>query len=808
MFKTEELAYHWMDDYDVKIIKKISSTDGIVSLVGPNNEYCGGWWLEDVKMDLLPQYKISSTMNENKDEWSVDAPDAWNKLDQGDTITPDMWTDEYRLKNNIENPYKILWIEKNGFGEDSVGISDGMSEYGKIWSVDDLNGWLKPEFQIHNSNTLNESDDEWSVEAPKDWDSFNIEIRMSNTYTFFNIETDDEATVDEVKLVKTNSDELIKYFGDNIPYDSSQIEDLLYDKYFEDDDLMDFINQGEVVEEIPDELYGDDWDNEWDGVEFDVKIVGKVNESTDEFNVIAPEDWNEQQLSTGDIITPDMWIPGVKNRFIDIWNEEIGQDITSLDWIIGVVFRDEVFLNNTNELDESILGYIDEINNSLKPEYKIVKNKLNESDDEWSVEAPRDWDYQQLSLDDTITPEMWDLNNPELEDYIDDPTEDWKILELYANRVGSDASIFLQSPTGGELGSEMEEINKLLKPGYKIVVNKLNEQDEDEFDVVAPDDWNEEHLTVGSIITPNMIEPKAQIITYNENVPKILSMMKKYPTEIKDISITYNWISLKLPQYSKLSFTLYLSDIQSILKHGYEIGKPSTLDEVDGDEFDVEAPKEWDIKVLTTGDILTNKHLNTGGNTAYKIIGFEDNRVKIEKGKILKRKTGNVFILDNMYSTTNIPLSVLQRKLNPGYVIEPPTTTIKLSELLEADDEFNVVAPDEWNEYDKNIRVVIEAELLRIDNTNNAQQELRWTTDKIINIDELKNYTYDFKPFLGNPLDVEALNQWAEDIDLDWWTFMLEEGYESYEIHTDPDFEEGDEIEDMSIIHKELLPID
>jgi len=728
MFKTEELADHWMDDYDVKIIKNIYTRpihpSAIVSLTKPNGESVGSWWLDSVERDLKSEYKIK---------------------------VPD---------------------------------------------------------------NMNENEDEWSVEAPKDWDNFDIEIRMSNTYTFFNIETDDEATVDEVKLVKTNSDELIKYFGDNIPYDSSQIEDLLYEKYFRDDDLQDFINQNEVVEEIPDELYGDDWDNEWDGVDFDVKIVGKVNEV----------------------------------------------------------------------------------------------------EDEWSVEAPRDWDYQQLSLDDTITPEMWDLNNPELEDYIDDPTEDWKILELYANRVGNDASIFLQSPTGGELGTEMEEINKLLKPGYKIVVNKLNEVDEDEFNVEAPVDWNKEYLTAGDIITPSMIkpklpidyrfyknntkikkimpqrhgdgilintvfvdqdghdlpftddfhwieewnhkliepytispeknfgsslnellddedefnveapkewdttnlgigdiiepfmiEPKAQIDTYIENIPKILKLMKKYPTEITDIYNEFKGIQLKLPQWSPLKFTMKLSDIQSILKPGYEISKPSTLDEVDEDEFDVDAPKEWDIKVLTTGDILTNEHLGTGGNTAYKIIGFEDNRVKIEKGKILKRDTGDIFVPNTPYITT-IPLSTLQRRLNPGYVIEPPTT--KLSELLKVDDEFDVVAPDEWNEYDKNIRVVIEAEVFSVDNTNNASEELRWTTDKIININELENYSYDFKPFLGSPLDVKALNQWVDTIEFDWWDFMLNEGYEPHIIYTDPNFEEGDEIEDMSIVHKELLPAD
>ena len=95
-------------------------------------------------------------------------------------------------------------------------------------------------------------------------------------------------------------------------------------------------------------------------------------------------------------------------------------------------------------------------------------------------------------------------------------------------------------------------------------------------------------------------------------------------------------------------------------------------------------------------------------------------------------------------------------------------------------------------------------------NTSNDRQELRWTTDEIININELEKYSYDydFKPFLGNPLDVKALNQWADTLDLDWVSFMLEKGYEPHIIYTDPNFEESDEIEDMSIIHKELLPID
>jgi hypothetical protein len=128
--------------------------------------------------------------------------------------------------------------------------------------------------------------------------------------------------------------------------------------------------------------------------------------------------------------------------------------------------------------------------------------------------------------------------------------------------------------------------------------------------------------------------------------------------------------------------------------------------------------------------------------------------------------------------------------------------------LNEVKDEWSVEAPDEWNEYDKNIRVVIEAEVFSIDNTNNASQELRWTTDKIININELENYSYNFKPFLGNPLDVKALNQWADTIDFEWWDFMLNEGYEPHIIYADPNFEEGDEIEDMSIVHKELLPVD
>jgi hypothetical protein len=49
----------------------------------------------------------------------------------------------------------------------------------------------------------------------------------------------------------------------------------------------------------------------------------------------------------------------------------------------------------------------DTVNSLLKPEYKISLPNLNESD-EFTVDAPEDWNVTELKVGDFITPDMWE----------------------------------------------------------------------------------------------------------------------------------------------------------------------------------------------------------------------------------------------------------------------------------------------------------------------------------------------------------------------------------------------------------------
>ena len=193
------------------------------------------------------------------------------------------------------------------------------------------------------------------------------------------------------------------------------------------------------------------------------QIVPLIKESDDEedFNVEdIPHYWYPTELGVGDTITPDMWDGDlIKNlMYVDFKNPIKIQRIKN-----GLVkFKD---------------GYeyrLSSINDYLKPEYKIV-NSMNESDeDEFDIQdVPGHWNVTELHVGDTITPEMWDLNNPELDDYIDNPNEDWLINVGWVKE-----DIYLTTDTGGELSTDIKDINSLLKPEYRIV-NDLNESDED-----------------------------------------------------------------------------------------------------------------------------------------------------------------------------------------------------------------------------------------------------------------------------------------------------------------------------------------
>ena len=71
----------------------------------------------------------------------------------------------------------------------------------------------------------------------------------------------------------------------------------------------------------------------------------------------------------------------------------------------------------------------------LKPQYKVIPNSfdINESEDEFNVEAPKQWNVETLTGGDTITPDMWNKQK-----FINDGwfgEEGWFGLEAYNKTI-------------------------------------------------------------------------------------------------------------------------------------------------------------------------------------------------------------------------------------------------------------------------------------------------------------------------------------------------------------------------------------
>ena len=108
----------------------------------------------------------------------------------------------------------------------------------------------------------------------------------------------------------------------------------------------------------------------------------------DEFNVYAPEDWNVIELGVGDQITPDMW----QNKQYDLNIQGKTAEITD----IGVDDNGPYVVLAHKNPYWSLDYDIDIINDLLKSQYKIEQN-LIESDEDFNVDAPAEWDVTELS---------------------------------------------------------------------------------------------------------------------------------------------------------------------------------------------------------------------------------------------------------------------------------------------------------------------------------------------------------------------------------------------------------------------------
>ena len=365
------------------------------------------WDLDIVNDNLKHPYIVINNLKEG--EFDVDAPEDWNKitLTKGDYITPDMWKE---IPKKFSNPPQS--VEIGGFGlagdendvEEVRLIRSDLPHVAWSWELNTLNNALKNPYQVvypmgdnyrwRGYLEENESDDEFSVVAPKEWDSFPIIIEVTNYYNFWHEEDDYMDEVTETKVLETTSEELEQIIGVSIPHNARAIEELIGRNWSQYNDLLDLIyERGRVTEPIPDVFYGEGWDNEWEDITFRVTLPDKINEQ-DEFSVVAPEDWDQEEwtgnFETGEYGRFTEWITrilkkhGFKEKKIDLYLDDLFH-YGDIDLYQHVMEKDLV-----NDFEE----------------YWRNEDELNESDEDFNINAPEGWNIDYLTVGDTITPNM------------------------------------------------------------------------------------------------------------------------------------------------------------------------------------------------------------------------------------------------------------------------------------------------------------------------------------------------------------------------------------------------------------------
>lgn len=111
--------------------------------------------------------------------------------------------------------------------------------------------------------------------------------------------------------------------------------------------------------------------NSLDIQKWKIKYIHQINESEeDDFNITPDKQWNAEELTVNNIITPDMWHP---NR------DRIGSDDRTfsfkIEWMIFNSNDNDYVVKLVGENGGIIVGNLNDINKDLKSEYIIIPPK-------------------------------------------------------------------------------------------------------------------------------------------------------------------------------------------------------------------------------------------------------------------------------------------------------------------------------------------------------------------------------------------------------------------------------------------------
>jgi hypothetical protein len=315
------------------------------------------------------------------------------ELKVGDYITPDMWKDFITSNLSTREYFKHLTSVPRKIKRTQYFENDGFYWWLEDFNAEFKNNNLKPEFKVISD--LDEQDDDFEFtdidkELAMSFGTWPIIIKMTNEYLFWvgDYGTGDQEYIDEVKVIKTNNNELEELLGQNIPHNAQSIENLIGENYGINDDLIDWLQKGQTTQEIPGYLFKHGWENQWEEVFFKVYLPSTMSESDDfEFTDTDKDlaaSLNVKELTVGDTIMPNMWID-VFEKGETLKKYQIKSLKSSPHKItnIEVIGDDRVLM--FGEIDDYYYT-----NDFLKPQYRVVlPDDLNELNEAWSEERKK-----------------------------------------------------------------------------------------------------------------------------------------------------------------------------------------------------------------------------------------------------------------------------------------------------------------------------------------------------------------------------------------------------------------------------------
>jgi hypothetical protein len=143
-------------------------------------------------------------------------------------------------------------------------------------------------------------------------------------------------------------------------------------------------------------------------------------------------------------------------------------------------------------------------------ENKLTNSSLREEDEDWEFDVSDRWNVKELGVGDKINLDMfehiwgeWFLENK----------EDLEIVNIDKNT--NQLQLYWFNPIKQAYQSvwmDIKKFNEELKPQYQVVPpDDLNEQEDDEWEFDVSYNWDIKELGIGDEITPEMWDRKAVI---------------------------------------------------------------------------------------------------------------------------------------------------------------------------------------------------------------------------------------------------------------------------------------------------------